>query len=453
MHRARKLAKVCGDSSGSVAIMFSFIFILIVLATGVAIDFARAVQAKSKLQDNVDAALLAAVNQIGALSEDSLKSQVIAWLQSQHKAADVTYSMSSGDITIDKASNTITAAASATLPTTIISIFNIPAMNVSVLSTVAASSMPYVNIYIVLDKSASMLLAATASGQEQMLNSQAHCVFACHTPEGGPWKYNGSSYNTNYDLAKAMGVTLRADVSVSATMEVLSLISQIDQTGSHIKVGLYTMGSALTEALAPTYGVSAARSAVTNDATGLTSATSEPTSRFDVTIPALSNLVGGAGDGKSAAAPLKLVLMLTDGVISERDWVMNGVWWDADSKMHGGTDWYKVAPFNPDWCSSMKKNNVTVGVLYTEYLPMAWDEGYLHTVGETMSSAHWKPTWGGVMKNSAPGSISRRDYISYALNDCASSDSMFLSASSSADIQAGLSKLFGAYIGKTRLVR
>jgi hypothetical protein len=248
-----------------------------------------------------------------------------------------------------------------------------------------------------------------------------------------------------------MGVTLRSDVAVSAAKKVLSVISTMDPTQSRFRVALYTIGATATQVIAPTYSISTATSALDNDAKGLNSATSENSSRFDTTLASIQNFVGTAGDGSATSKPLKLVLLLTDGVISERDWVLNGVWWDSSGKMHGGTDWNKVAPLNPGWCAGMKASNVSVGVLYTEYLAIPTDEGYVHTVADTMNSALWHSTWGGTMDTGVSTSTSRRAYLPAALKDCASSSDLFLSAANSSDIESGLSTLFKSYLGFMRL--
>jgi len=452
---ARKFRNVLLDllkgKSGNVAMTFALISVPMIIGVGTAVDYARQYNVQSKLQTDLDASLLAAVRQVSNLDETAIKQKISNWIASQKEGNDASYDFKAEDVVVSKADNTITATARATLPTTLLGIANIKTLAVKVNSSVVGPSTSYMNVYIVLDKSASMLLAATSSGQNTMRYSAAGCVFACHTAEGGPWTYNNKSYSTNYKLAKAMGVTLRADVSVTAAKEVLTLVSAADPTQSRIKVGLYTIGANLTEVVAPTTSMTTAKTALDNDAKGLNSATSEVTSRFDTTLPSLTSLVGTAGDGKTATTPLKLVLLLTDGVMSERNWVLNGVWWDSNGKMRDGADWYKVAPFNPSWCTAMKNNKATVGVLYTEYLDTSWDEGYVHTVGETMKSANWTSTWGGVMRTNIPNTTTRQAYIPYAMQDCATSSDMFLGAANQAAIEKGLSQLFQAYVGSVRV--
>jgi Flp pilus assembly protein TadG len=453
------LLRLIVDRNANFGLLFGLTAVPVVLGLGASVDFVRAYNVRVEMQANLDAALIAAVKRVDTLNESQIKTRVASWFTAQAINSDAGYSMDPTGIVVSTANRTVQATARGTVSTTFLGIANISSIPVSVSSSVAGPATSYMNVYIVLDKSASMLLAADSDGQTTMKSSPAGCVFACHIAEGGPWTYKNVKYDTNYKLAKAMGVTLRADVSVAAAKEVLSIIASADPTGSRIKVGLYTIGATATQVLAPTSSTSTASTTLDDNTKGLNSATSETGSAFDVTLngttnaPGITQLVGTAGDGTSVNTPLKLVLLLTDGVISQRSWVLNGVWWDSAGKMHGGTDWSKVAPFNPTWCAAMKTNKVTVGVLYTQYLAIPTDEGYVHTVGDTMNSANWSTNWSGTMRAGVSGSTTRLNYIPMALQDCATSSAMFLSAADSNAIQTGFSSLFQTYLGSVRLTQ
>ncbi len=406
---------------------------------------------KAKLQSDVDAAVLATAKEMLKQNETQLRAALRKAVFAQKYEDGTSYILDEDDITINIVKNSVGVVVRAQVPTSFLRIIRRPFVNVAVASSVVGPSTSFVDVNIVLDKSSSMLLAATASGQAAMQQSQAKCVFACHTVEGGPWVYNGASYSTGYSLSRAMGVKLRSDVAVSAAKEVLAAIAAADPAQARIRVGLYTIGTKATQVLAPTFSILTAKEALDDDKKGLNSATSEDGSRFDTTIAQITSMVGTAGDGSSASSPLKLVLLLTDGIISQRDWVLNGVWWDSQGKMHGGRDWPKIAPVNPNWCSAMKAGKATVGVLHTEYLAIPSDEGYLHTVGNSMTSADWKSIWGGNIRPGVPGTVSRRDYVSKALQDCASSPELFVAASDANQIESGLSALFKSYIAQMRL--
>ncbi|MDR9803140.1 TadE/TadG family type IV pilus assembly protein [Rhizobium hidalgonense] len=431
-HTLRRLGR---DRAGNVAIVVALSLVPMLVAVGASFDYIRSYNVRQKMQSDLDAALIAAVKQINNTGDtDALKQKVSDWFHAQ-----VENSYTLGEIDIDTANHNITATASGTVPTTFMKIANIDTVPVSVGSAVKGPATSYLNVYIVIDTSPSMLLAATTTGQSTMY-SGIGCQFACHT--GDSHKVGNKTYANNYEYSTAKNIKLRADVAGDAVKDVLSLIDTSDKNHERIKVGLYSLGDTLTEVLAPTLSTDTARTRLSTSSYGLTSATSKAATYFDVSLTTLKQKVGAGGDGTSSASPLKLVLLLTDGVQSQREWVTNG-----------SSYWPKVAPLNPAWCNYLKSQSNTMAVLYTEYLPITTDWGYNATVGSTMASANWKNTWGGTMNSGVSTSITRRDYIPYALADCASSKSLFLSASSSTEITAGLSTLFTQYLSAVRLTQ
>ena len=437
--------KLLRSKRGNVAIVVAISLVPMMLAVGSSLDYIRAYNVRQKMQSDLDAALIAAVKQINTADTDFLKQKVTDWFNSQSES-----SYSVGNITIDTTNHKITATASGTVPTTLMKIADISNVPVTVASSVKGPSTSYLNVYIVIDKSPSMLLAATSAGQQTMYNGIG-CQFACHT--GDAHTVGGTKYANNYAYSVAKGIKLRADVAVDAVSEVIDMIDNADSAHERIRVGLYSLGDTTTEVLAPTFETASARKRLSDDSYGLTSATSTTYTFFDVALSALQQKVGTGGDGSSSAKPLKLVLLLTDGVQSKREWVTDGVKWSGSKITTAGPSWNKVAPFNPDWCAYLKNRSNTMAVLYTEYLPVTTDWGYNNTVGSTMASASWHSTWGGTMDSGVPSTITRRDYIPYALADCASSKSLFTSASSSSDIVSGLSALFTQYLASVRLTQ
>jgi hypothetical protein len=186
-----------------------------------------------------------------------------------------------------------------------------------------------------------------------------------------------------------------------------------------------------------------------NRSSGLTSDTSEAATYFDITLSQLANIVGSAGDGSSAALPRKLVLIATDGVQSQREWVLSS----AGGARTPLPTWQlpaAVTPLNPAWCKIFKDKGVDVGVLYTQYLPMTWDWGYNATVGSSMSSSAFTSLWGGTIDSSLSNQT-RQAYIPVALQNCASSPDLFMSANTPAEIAAGVSEITQRYLSATRL--
>ena len=78
---SRLIRRLPGDDKGAVAIIFGLMIIPLVLAIGVGVDYARAVQFKAQLQSATDSAALAGASpwlapmppEIGARTFDVLK--------------------------------------------------------------------------------------------------------------------------------------------------------------------------------------------------------------------------------------------------------------------------------------------------------------------------------------------------------------------------------------------
>lgn len=443
----RIFSRLLADRQGNIAIMFAIVLVPLITAIGASLDYVRAYNTRSKMQADLDAALLGAVKSVGTLNEAALKARIKEWFAAQTDLGSGGYTLD--DIDIDTSNHKITATARASVATTLLKVAGIDDVAVGVASSVEGPGRAYLNVYVVLDKSASMLLAATSAGQASLRASKAGCAFACHTPEGSPFNYKGKSYTNVYDLSVAMGIKLRADVSVDAVGEVLDLVDTADASHERIKVGLYTIGETATQVLAPTFSTLNAKKKLSDKTSGLTSATSEEATYFDTSFSALKTMVGAAGDGSSENSPLKLILLLTDGVQSERNWVLQG---NSGIRFPTSKGYLQtaVAPINSAWCNPVKSLNATVGVLYTEYLPMPWDWGYNATLGKTMTSSGYASIWGGTVAQ-GQGNTSRTDYIPTALRQCATSGDLFLQANSAEEIEAGLSALFKQYLSKVRL--
>ncbi len=434
-----RLKSLLRDRNGNVALVVAIVAVPMLLAVGASLDYTRAYNVQNKMQADLDAALVAAIKQIDTNDEGKLEEKITDWFEAQADKRDSSYDLT--DIKVDKSGHTITATAKGTVPTTLMTLADIKTVPVGVVSAIKGPATSYVNVYVVIDKSPSMLLAATSAGQSQM-RKNANCEFACHNT-ADPVTVQGKKYPTYYAYSKAAGVKLRSDVALDAVGEVLDMIDSADNSHARIKVGLYGLGETISEVLSPTYTTSTVRKKLSDDSSGLTSASSMKSTDFNTALKALKSKVGAAGDGSSAGSPLKLVLLLTDGVQSHRDWVITGA----------GKYWGKVTPLNPDWCAYLKENKASVAVLYTEYLAIPLDWGYNATIGDTMKNSAWTTTWGGTLHSGVSGTTSRQDYIPIALQDCASSPDLFISASSEDEITKGLSTLFTQYLTSVRLTQ
>lgn len=456
------LKRLRSDVRGNIGMTFALVAVPLMLGVGASIDYVRAYNVRQKMQQDLDAGLLAAVKHVDDLSEAALEEKVKNWFSAQTDLDATSYTIT--DVEVDTSKTSISAKATASVSTTFMRIANIEEVPVTVTSAVTGPASSYIEINIVLDKSPSMLLAASKSDQALLrADKNITCEFGCHSNDDSVSDSSGKKLANNYyDYMKNYyGVELRADVANSAAKSVVSYIEDTAGSSGHVKIGLYKMGQTAEQVLAPTPDFSDVDDYLDDDSYGLTSATSEDGTYFDKSMTALKKLIGEAGDGSSEDKPLKLVLLLTDGIQSERNWVLweNQPnydvlhWNDKQNDTAKQRIWQVVTPINPDWCDYLKDNDVTVGVLYTEYLAIPSDWGYNATVGKTMKSSRYKSTWGGTMRSTVSSSTTRRDYIPYALEDCASSSSLFVSADTPEDIEDGLQTIFSNYLSKVRLTQ
>ncbi|UJW86949.1 pilus assembly protein TadG-related protein [Devosia sp. SL43] len=436
--------------AGNIAVTFALLLPLLLIGAGLSIDYLRAYGTYSEMQAELDLALIAAIKQVDNLSADEIEDVIHDWFGAQTRVS--TFSLD--DISVDIDGSTISAIARARVPTTLMQIAGIDSVPVSVGSAVAGPATSYLNVYLVLDKSASMLLASNTPDQAKM-TSTLGCAFACH--DGEIHTVAGVKYNTNYAYSSTHGVELRTDVLLHAINQVLDTVESIDPSGSRIKVGLYRIAATAAATLPPTFDISAVRTTLSNPTNLLTSSSSTDGTFFNDALGVLTPMVGVSGDGVSESSPLKLVMMITDGVQSHRSWVTSSNWkkcvWSATPTCPMSANSRLVGPLNPEWCDPIKNNGSTVATVYTTYLPVTSDWGYNGTLGATMASSAWSSTWGGDLHAGVSSSITRLDYLPIALEDCATSAQYFMQATSDSEITESLTTLFTRYLSSVRLTR
>lgn len=442
---ARRFRRAWRSVGGNIGITFALLLVPLTLGIGVSTDYIRAFNARDRLQQDIDAAMLATVKDYNSLSDTQLSANVRTWLTDQEESPAYTL----GQISIDRTSYTISASASGSVDTIFMHIFGTDTIPISATSEALGPGTYYLNVYLLLDTSASEDLAADTAGQATM-RSKISCEFGCHT--GDAHTVGGVAYSNNNAYASAANITLRNAVLINAAKGVISAIDAVDPSHKRIKVGIYFLNTTATQLMAPTFTTSSAVSALSS-----TTSTSVDGTYFDTSLSAMASLAGASGDGKTAATPKKFVMMVTDGVQSARAWVVR-----TSSSSSSCTKWSgslcigypmssvasKVAPLNPSWCDYLKDKNITVSVLYTTYLPVPLDWGYNGTLGSTMPS-----TWSGTVKAGTSSSTTRQAYLPVALEQCATNSSLYMEASSSSTITASMTSLFEKYENMIRLVQ
>jgi Flp pilus assembly protein TadG len=473
------LARFTSDRAGNFGVTFALVAVPLSLAVGSSFDFAQAYNTRDKMQADLDAALLAGVRDIGTATDAEIKDKIRKWFAAQtpltnadgsvDPTADVsattsasfgTYQLTDDDITINHTTHEITATVRGAIGTTLLRIVGMDNIDLSITAAAAGSTTSYIDVYIVLDKSSSMLLAATPADQQLMVDKTS-CVFACHSGSiavvSGSGRRKTYTYYTPYEMARMNGVTLRSDVQLDAVRSVLDMVDAANTETQHIRVGFYTIGTNTTGSSlfsssyntanglhsiqAPTYDTASLRSSLTNNS-ALNSDSTYDSSDFRA-LKSLSTTVGTAGDGLTQETARKLVMLITDGAQSSKGFITNYNYYPD------------IAPMNPKWCDNAKNAKATMAVLYTEYLAVSIGNDvfrYQDTLGSSMSSSYFSNVWGGTL-NSTDNGTTRRDYISKALSACASNSSYFIAADDKDEIVSGFSTLFDTYLSNIRLTQ
>lgn len=215
----------------------------------------------------------------------------------------------------------------------------------------------YANIYIVLDNSESMGIAATWTDQCSLFpltggngkcnattlvgtdnNSDQPCVLACHTASQGNTEQTAN-------CATSPKITLRLDVAKQA---IVDAINTLPVDGS-VQVAIYRMSNQLTNVvpLTPILGASSVATievAVVGDGAGCTpahtgiqlgSAYGEGGTNITYSLQQLQSQLPASGNGTTPASPLGFVVLLTDGV--------------QDNLQSGVPNFTNFLPWNGTW--------------------------------------------------------------------------------------------------------
>ena len=150
----------------------------------------------------------------------------------------------------------------------------------------------------------------------------------------------------------------------------------------------------------------------------------------------LNNAMPTPGTGANGQAPQEVLLLITDGMADE---YASGYYAEGISTLQRGpltgTKTSLADGTDLGWCNAIKKRNITIAVLYTQYLPSSIASGYSYEYNQ----------------------LSPTDTIAPALQACASTNGagqpLFYQVSVNQDISAALQALFNMTVQSARLVQ
>jgi len=236
------------DRRGNVAVIFAICCVPLITFIGTAIDYSRATQVRAKLQGAADAASVGALAKAspgfaaaGSMTTDGTITVGVDDAQKIFDAnrANLTgYTLDSVTPTVVKTGSTINATVSftATINTMFLGLIGKTTLTMSGTSSSTANMPLYVDFYLLLDNSPSMGVAATPADITKLQGKTGGCAFACHDTT----KAAGTS---NYDIAKANGITTRIDVVRQASANLMDTAQSTQTYSNQFRMAIYDFGA------------------------------------------------------------------------------------------------------------------------------------------------------------------------------------------------------------------
>jgi len=383
------------DRSGNVAIMFALCLVPLLLAVGVAVDIGNVMSTKTRMQDALDAAALAALAETtpSHLREQVAQTTFLSSLPENLRDLSPQFSISITELGNNKSA---TASFTVDMPLAFAGILGMETMDVSGQTSSGIAIGGAMDIHLWLDSSASMGVAATEVDRDK-LKALTGCFFACHM-DGPP-----SSQKKAHDN----GITLRIDLMKQNVLALMEKIRAVQLPEQVVRYSLSGMARTFEPRIALSEDYEALHTAVENFSLSGTTH-SQSASRL---TPALNTAKGSLpaqnGDG-TTESPRNFVVIVSDGM---------------------QFDWHSIAPgpIGTSACESIKSRGIPVAVIQLRYVP---DPGNVHY-------EHWV----------AP----RFNDLGPALQACAS-PGMFYSADTPQQIQEAFAELAVRIRGALRLM-
>jgi Flp pilus assembly protein TadG len=462
-----------GDRRGNVALIAALCAPIMMLMVGAAIDYGYALNINQRLNEAADTAVLSAISpaiaqgagtyaiaynngNMATVARNTFATNTSALPISVTPSVNVQSNTSSANII----SYTATLTYSASVPTFFAGLIGMSTIPISGHATATTTPLVYIRYYVLIDNSQSMGIGSTTTDMQNLYTRIANngqgtggekgCVFGCHVAESTQansneaYAHNLVSYSKTGSYSTATGyvdnggyITLRIDSANSAVDSMIQMaINDENSTSPNISIGLYTMNSypsaSVTQVFAPTTSLSSYKNVAvdlgSNTATGL----GDSDLPDQLTYFTQHYLPTQQGTGASASSPLNFVFIITDGLT------------DIYDSTGACTDHHCTGPLLSSYCSQLK-NAATVGVIYTTYNTIYSDPIYptnpscapLECAYSILVSPFLSPT----------------DSITSNLTACATSPSLFFSASNGPALVTALQALFATSLQSVRLTQ
>jgi Flp pilus assembly protein TadG len=419
------------DRRANVALMFGFLALPLIFGIGMAVDYGTAARLKSKLNAAADAAVLAAVtpammNQTDAAAKLAAQNMFIA--QTTGLPRLIFDGTQDADLHVNVAPQGLARVVTITYHAQSQNIFGgvvkwqtIPFGGTA---TGNAATPPNIDFYLMLDTSPSMGIAGTPADIATMVSntsSQGGCAFACHEANPSADGLGNPGGVDNYALARSLGVTLRADLLITAMSDLTTFASNAENnpavpvkpqyrmsinsfdltfkqlvplTSNFVSAWSAQSASMTTnntqtlevyqnnQSCTPTT-TTARNGTVTTNPCGAGTNNNDAFTNYDTAMAGISTLLtlaGAPGGGTDLPGdkPQQMVFLVTDGV---------------EDEMVGSNRQQSTMTGSKDWCTPLKNSGVKIAILYTEYFPLptnSWYNTYIApiqgNIGTTLQS-------------------------------------------------------------------
>lgn len=416
--------RMIDDTCGAVAVLFAFALMVLMLFTGLSIDYLRLSDIRSNLRRAADAAALAAVSKSAMIDNASDAEQIahsqalaINFFKASPESTGVDLDNVTATVVRLNGELKVTVSYKAKARMMFGNLFGQSNSIISDNANAAASTPKYIDLYILVDSSTSMGIGAAAADQS-LMHTTLGCTFACHI--------NGTDAT-----ARAAGAVLRFDVIKSAITQILTTAEGLD-LDTHVRIGLYSFATNFKTEIDITSDLAAAKTAT--NAMEL-SGYGAGTNVFEA-LKQVKSKIGPTGDGSSPGAPLTFVILATDGTGNATDntdpaspdagnWIYSPLFVAANPHAvpDPGLPEMDMTGLDPTWCDAIKSIGANMMTLETEYVisPLEASELRFDYIQNTL----------------APN-------LKANMEACATKASYNVSANSPAEIMAAMDTLFKA---------
>lgn len=408
------LRKFFKDRTGNFGIMTALTIPVLILASGMALNVATALNAKRQLQAASDSASLAvseAYNQ-GKTSQKEMEAVADRFMKTNTKTAGIVPSSLRFTVSVSGSPKLANVKARAEVPTSFSAFMGRDTMEITAATTTTIGIRTYYQIAFLVDISASMGIGGTDADIDK-LYKLIGCEFACHDPN----RYNKWGKGDTVALAKAEGIKLKFDYVRSALNTfVKTLKPAATQNPNKFKLGVYTIATDFKSV----GGMTTNMEKFTQYASKVYLEEIRPWScQVDLGITDLQGGVSkiipelkNVGDGSSESKRKTFVVMITDGVQNVQ----------KDCKRNPSADY-------SEQCENLKNNGINLLTIQTNYPAVKHDVLDQYTL-------HVKPILNDVKST---------------LKNCASSPDKFFMADDGPAIEAAIKDVFISIFGNVRI--